>query len=203
VADGGQPDEVDFDTFLPRGPGPLGPKNSPDVHTDFKRIRRIIPKGKKLSTQHVPTVKTRHTVSMLVAMGTTQEQISQIMSLGLSSLRKYYRHELETGLAQLNFNVANNLYNRAMGDDTAAVTASIFWLKTRAKFIEREERVNINDAAQVAKPVIKTGGFTPDQRALMREILLAAKEQGMIEAAKTAKALASPVVDEDDGDDAL
>src|SRR3546814_1434475 len=46
--------------------------------------------------------------------------------------RSQYPDELDTGANKANSRVAENLYRRATGEGREAVTAAIFWLKTRA-----------------------------------------------------------------------
>src|SRR6478609_2205365 len=52
---------------------------------------------------------------------------------------KHFREELDTGAAKANTRVAEFLFEQATGqrgDGSAAVTAAIFWLKTRARWKE-------------------------------------------------------------------
>ncbi|RWM85303.1 MAG: hypothetical protein EOR84_32210 [Mesorhizobium sp.] len=42
-------------------------------------------------------------------------------------------HELESGAIKANERVAEGLYRKATGEGREAVTAAIFWLKTRAR----------------------------------------------------------------------
>ncbi|MCF6121051.1 hypothetical protein L2449_29975 [Mesorhizobium muleiense] len=45
-------------------------------------------------------------------------------------------HELESGAIKANARVAETLYPKATGEGREAVTAAIFWLKTRARWKE-------------------------------------------------------------------
>ena len=47
-----------------------------------------------------------------------------------------FAHEREAGEAKANARVAENLYRKATGEGREAVTAAIFWLKTRARWKE-------------------------------------------------------------------
>lgn len=74
------------------------------------------------------------------AYGIPQEDIATVLDIGAKTLRKHYRTELDTGTAKANAKVAENLYKHATGEGRAAVTAAIFWMKTRAGW--RETIVN-------------------------------------------------------------
>jgi len=67
-------------------------------------------------------------------MGIDQTAISALLDIAPKTLRKFYRHELDTGATKANLNVAKSLYGRASGGkDTIA---SIFWLKARAGWVD-------------------------------------------------------------------
>lgn len=68
-------------------------------------------------------------------------ELSIARSIGISdvTLRKYYRDELDNGTTKANAAVAQSLYKKATGDGSSAVTAAIFWLKTRAGWKEKIE----------------------------------------------------------------
>ncbi|WP_287208242.1 hypothetical protein [Mesorhizobium sp.] len=51
-------------------------------------------------------------------------------------LKATYAHELESGAIKANARVAESLYRKATGEGREAVTAAIFWLKTRARWKE-------------------------------------------------------------------
>ena len=53
-----------------------------------------------------------------------------------AELQSIYQRELETGSIKANLRVSESLYRQALGDGRQAVTASIFWLKTRARWKE-------------------------------------------------------------------
>ena len=70
----------------------------------------------------------------LVASGATQEQICALLSMSRPTLEKHYRHELDTGLSNANEQVAGALFQMAISGNNVA--ASIFWMKTRARWRE-------------------------------------------------------------------
>ena len=83
---------------------------------------------------HKPIDTTRKMVTSAVGMGLDQISISALLDITPKTLRKFYRHELDTGAARANLSVARSLYERASGGkDTIA---SIFWLKARAGWVD-------------------------------------------------------------------
>lgn len=83
---------------------------------------------------HEPTGETRDRVEMLAAFGIPAQDIAATLEITDTTLRKYYRHELDTGLVKANEKVAGALFKNATGNDPKAVSAAIFWLKTRARW---------------------------------------------------------------------
>lgn len=95
------------------------------------------------NTPHLPTEISRAEVSALVSFGIKHEDIARHLRIHFNTLTKYYRHELDTAVTQANSIVANKLFKKATeGDDLSAM---IFWLKTRARWRERdpEEKFNV------------------------------------------------------------
>jgi len=90
-----------------------------------------------ISKPHEPTEKTRAEVSALTSFGNTQEQIADHIGIHPETLRIYYRDELDNSAVRANAKVAAKLFRKATeGDDLSAM---IFWLKTRAKWREKDE----------------------------------------------------------------
>ena len=88
------------------------------------------------NTPHMPTDKSRAEVGALVSFGVTQEDIARFIGVCVDTLAKHYRHELDTALIKANAMVANKLFRKATEDDD--LSAMIFWLKTRAKWREKD-----------------------------------------------------------------
>jgi len=61
----------------------------------------------------VPTDKERQQVERMVGLGLTQEQIAKILNIAESTLKKYFREELDNGEAKANSAVAQNLFGIA------------------------------------------------------------------------------------------
>ena len=85
---------------------------------------------------HEPTKASRDAVRLYAAMGTPQEDIGRLLKIDVKTLYKYYREELDLGLVAANAQIGGALFKKAMGGDT---TAMIFWLKTRARWSEKQE----------------------------------------------------------------
>lgn len=93
---------------------------------------------KKDTTPHQPTDKLRGEVAALTSFGNTQEEIAAHLSISVDTLTKYYREELDNSVVRANAKVAAKLFRKATeGDDLSAM---IFWLKTRAKWREKDEQ---------------------------------------------------------------
>jgi len=67
----------------------------------------------------------------MAGFGIREEDIARVFEISMGTLRKHYRTELDNGHILCNFNVAHSLYNKCLGDGSQAVTACIFWCKTR------------------------------------------------------------------------
>jgi hypothetical protein len=85
---------------------------------------------------HEPTEQTRRTVETMAGFGIPQVDIAKSIGIHRETLEIHYRHELDTGVVKANSAVAQSLYKKALGDNSSAVTAAIFWLKTRAGWKE-------------------------------------------------------------------
>ena len=85
---------------------------------------------------HEPDDKSRKAVLALAGMGMPEADIATVVGISDKTLRKYYRRELDTGHLNANAKVAQALFNQATGNGKSAVTAAIFWLKTRAGWKE-------------------------------------------------------------------
>ena len=115
----------------------------------------------------VPTAEQRTMVAALVACGVRQEMIcTRIINpqTGLpitrQTLRKAFSNELKNGVEDANAMVAASLFKKATGDGKQSVAAAIFWLKTRARWVDsvRLEHTGVPDA-----PPIKTESTTTVQ----------------------------------------
>jgi len=96
---------------------------------------------------HIPTKAMRDTVTLHTLVGTPQETLCTVLGISPRTLRKHYRSELDTSVANANAKIGGALYNKAINGDTSA---QMFWLKTRAGFREQErEKENKNDSSEM------------------------------------------------------
>lgn len=86
----------------------------------------------------MPTDDLRHMVKDMSAAGVPQIDIARVVGVDDKTLRKHYRLELDNATVQANSAVAKSLYEKAVGDGPSAVSAAIFWLKTRAGWREKD-----------------------------------------------------------------
>jgi len=86
-------------------------------------------------SRHNPDAKSRKMVEAM-AVVVTQEEIATVLEIDVKTLRKHYRGEIDRALIVANSRVGANLYKIATGKGREAVTAAIFWMKTRAGWSE-------------------------------------------------------------------
>lgn len=77
-------------------------------------------------------------VQQLSGLGIPHDQICSILNISKPTLYKYYDAELVKGKATANAKISQNLFNIATGSGREAVTACIFWLKTQARWTEKQ-----------------------------------------------------------------
>ncbi|WP_287187434.1 hypothetical protein [Mesorhizobium sp.] len=75
-------------------------------------------------------------VEALAGFGLTAADIACVLATDEQNLKATYAHELESGGIKPTARVAESLYRKATGEGREAVTAAIFWLKTRARWKE-------------------------------------------------------------------
>ena len=86
-----------------------------------------------------PDDEQRRTVEAMISYGIPQVDIARVIGIDPDTLRKHFREEIDTGVARANTRVAAFLFEQATGqrgDGSAAVTAAIFWAKTRMRWKE-------------------------------------------------------------------
>lgn len=89
-----------------------------------------------------PTDEQRKQVESMCAYGIPEHAIAELIGIDDKTLRKYFRHELDTATHRANSAVAQSLYQKALGNGPQAVAACIFWLRTRARWREHD-RVDV------------------------------------------------------------
>jgi hypothetical protein len=78
----------------------------------------------------------RRQVEAMAAYGIPEPEIARVLGIATDVLRARFADELATGGTKANSRVAESLYRKATGEGREAVTAAIFWLKTRAGWRE-------------------------------------------------------------------
>ena len=103
-----------------------------------------------------PTPDQRRSVKALIAYGVTRVDIAKVIGIAPNTLNRHFEIELATGAVEANAKVAQALYNQAVVQGN--VTAQIFWLKTKAKWIVAEHHeVNLGGSVGVhTEPVSET-----------------------------------------------
>jgi hypothetical protein len=94
--------------------------------------------------QHQPTDEQRKLVKAMSAYGVPQLEICKVISIDPKTLRLHYERELDTATAEANSQVAQSLFSNATKFNN--VTAQIFWLKTRGRWKEVAQEVQLTGA---------------------------------------------------------
>jgi hypothetical protein len=79
--------------------------------------------------KYIPTDEQRRQVLSLTGLGITYVEIAKLFDINISTLRKHYRYELDTGATAANIKVARSLFENATKHNN--VTAQIFWARAR------------------------------------------------------------------------
>lgn len=93
-----------------------------------------------------PTDEDRALVEQLAAFGIPVESMTLFVkdkagkSISERTIRKHFVNELDQGELKANVKVAQTLFKKAISGDT---TSMIFWLKTRARWKESPQRVEL------------------------------------------------------------
>lgn len=83
----------------------------------------------------VPTDEQRRQVEMMAGFGVPQVDISRLIGCDKKTLEKYFRDDLDRGMAKANARVTQTLFK--MATDGKNTAATIFWLKARAQWREK------------------------------------------------------------------
>jgi hypothetical protein len=152
----------------------------PDPRPKRKKSKEVVVRGRGRPA-HEPTEITRKQVLHFCGMGMTQKQISVLLGIAPITLMKHYRRELDIGEAQMNVNVANNLYTIATDPaHKGGVQAAIFWMKTRGRWRETSRVEHTGADGEAIKTeskkaeVIDSSKLSPEHREALREIIASA-----------------------------
>ena len=105
---------------------------------------------------HKPDPQTRRQVEAMAGYGVPESDIAGVVGVSPKTLRKHYRSELDHGHVKANAKVAENLFRKATGEGREAVTAAIFWLKTRAGWKETSVQEHTGEGTVVFKTILET-----------------------------------------------
>lgn len=94
-------------------------------------------------------------VETMAGYGVSAADIAIVLTIDEAELQSVYQRELDAGAIKANLRVAESLYRQALGDGRQAVTAAIFWLKTRARWKE----TSVHEVA-VAQPSLDLTTWT-------------------------------------------
>lgn len=86
--------------------------------------------------RYVPSEEQRRTVKTMAAYGIPQDAIARVVGCSEPTLRRAYRYELDVAVHEANARVAQCLFQQATTPGNVA--ASIFWLKARAGWREKQ-----------------------------------------------------------------
>ena len=82
---------------------------------------------------HEPSDASRQLVNIHSTIGTRHDTLARLIGIDVKTMYKYYRDELDLGMARANAVIGGALFNKAKNGDT---TAQIFWMKTRCGWRE-------------------------------------------------------------------
>jgi hypothetical protein len=103
---------------------------------------------------HQPDPAGRRQVEAMAGYGIPEADIACVLDIDAKTLRKHYRKELDKGHIKATAKVAENLYRKATGEGREAVTAAIFWLKTRAGWKETMVQENHAQVTHIVRRIV-------------------------------------------------
>ena len=107
---------------------------------------------------HKPTEEGRRQVEAMSGYGVRQEVIAKVLLIGIKTLHKYYRSELDSGDGKAQEAIGQALFDKAVNDKCTA--SLIFLAKTRLKLREVQEvRIGDTDGKPV-KFIVEIPGIT-------------------------------------------
>lgn len=115
---------------------------------------------------HVPTTMSRYQVAQMAAINLTHAEIESIIGISRDTLYKYYRKELDFGKSLCTAKVAARLFKVATeAEGREAITAMIFWLKSRAGW--RDDNKQLELSGPDGKPIeFSALALTNEERAV-------------------------------------
>ena len=131
-----------------------------------------------------PTAEHRKQVCAMASYGVTQVNIAECFGISYKTLVKYYGDDLKTAATRANAKVAASLFRKAVSPQltSPAVTAAIFWLKTRAQW--KETTVNEHSGPGGGPVKVDLSGISNEKLDAVESLLtaLAGATGGAVEA---------------------
>ena len=110
---------------------------------------------------YTPTDEQRRVVVAMASFGVPHDDIALVVRCSPPTLRKWFRHELDVATIEANARVAQTLFQQATKPGNIA--ASIFWLKARAGWREKQAiEVSGPGGAAAMTVVIRRCGPPPE-----------------------------------------
>lgn len=123
----------DFHQIYGKPGRPKGSKNDPNS------------KANKLAQKSVGDDKSlQQLVGMMTACGLSKAKMAGLLRIGVDTLNRNFKYELENGEISANMKVAQALFNKAIEGD---VRAAMFWLERKAGFGKPPEQEDKGNAA--------------------------------------------------------
>lgn len=143
-----------------------------------------------------PTDETRHQVGIMAASGLTRQAIYTLMKIDQKTFTKYHEEDYQNGLDNMVSQVAARVYRKAISNDSDALAAAMFLLKTRAGWKDAKHvELTGKDGAPLVQPqVLNTRDMTPEARVALYNALQLATAQAAAEDAEV-------IEEEEDGNE--
>ena len=90
---------------------------------------------------HAPTPELRAIVARSSGLGLPHESIGHLIGISDTTLRKWYKADLDSGRASAHAQVASTLYDKAISGDNACL---IFYARTQLKWAEAPREVVVS-----------------------------------------------------------
>ena len=140
--------------------------------------------GRPRAHEHIPTDVTRGQVEAMASYGIAQEDICKVVGVSVPTLRKHYAAQIEVAAIKANSVVAQRLFEKTKGDGSSAVTACIFWLKTRAGWKDQPQQFEHTGAGGGPMTFRNLESLSDAELELFEKIMakLASAERGAVDA---------------------
>lgn len=115
---------------------------------------KATPKPVKKTRSSIPrTEKHAKDVMLLTSFGITAPEIAEYLDMSVDTLRKLYSREIAIANTNATHKVATRLYHKAVVQDD--LKAQIFWLKTRARWSEKDQEQDDKNASLAERIIEK------------------------------------------------